>query len=108
VPLTLSGRPLEDWSVLSGVSLPVTAQDLRGGLLQAEVAGRFQVLPGRPTTILDVAHNPHAAAVLAQNLDSMGTAVRTKYLTDLLKGTPRRRLLTPVSKYSSSRNGWAK
>ena len=26
VPLTLSGRPLEDWSVLSGVSLPVTAR----------------------------------------------------------------------------------
>ena len=51
--------------------LPVTAQDVRGGLLQAEVAGRFQVLPGRPQVILDVAHNPHAARALALNLASM-------------------------------------
>ena len=34
--------------------------------------GRFQVLPGRPTVILDVAHNPHAASALAQNLGNMG------------------------------------
>ena len=29
-------------------------------------------MPGQPLIILDVAHNPHAAAVLAQNLDNMG------------------------------------
>lgn len=48
--------------------LPLTAADLRGGLLSVEVAGRFQVLPGRPLVVLDVAHNPHAARVLAANL----------------------------------------
>lgn len=52
--------------------LAVTAQDLRVGLANASLPGRFQVLPGRPTVVLDVAHNPHAAAVLAQNLGSMG------------------------------------
>jgi len=52
--------------------LPVSQQAVRQGLLTVEIPARFQVLPGRPTTILDVAHNPHAAAVLAQNLDSMG------------------------------------
>lgn len=52
--------------------LPVTAQDARTGFATVELPGRFQVLPGRPTVILDVAHNPHAAAVLAQNLGSMG------------------------------------
>ncbi len=52
--------------------LPVSQQAVRQGLLTVEVPGRFQVLPGRPTVILDVAHNPHAAAVLAQNLDQMG------------------------------------
>ena len=52
--------------------LPVSQQAVRQGLLTVDIAARFQVLPGRPTTILDVAHNPHAAAVLAQNLDSMG------------------------------------
>jgi dihydrofolate synthase/folylpolyglutamate synthase len=37
-----------------------------------ELPGRFQVLPGRPAVILDVAHNPHAAATLSQNLEQMG------------------------------------
>ena len=52
--------------------LPVPQQAVRLGLLQASLPGRFQILPGQPTVILDVAHNPHAAAVLAQNLDNMG------------------------------------
>ncbi len=54
--------------------LPVTMNDIRGGLLQAETPGRFQVLPGRPAVILDVAHNPHAAAALADNLACMEAA----------------------------------
>ena len=53
-------------------NLPAAVQDIRNGLAQVELAGRFQILPGRPTIILDVAHNPHAAAVLSRNLDSMG------------------------------------
>lgn len=52
--------------------LPVSQQAVRQGLLTVEIPARFQVLPGRPIVILDVAHNPHAAAVLAENLDSMG------------------------------------
>ncbi|WP_175104717.1 bifunctional tetrahydrofolate synthase/dihydrofolate synthase [Pararobbsia alpina] len=52
--------------------LPVSAQDVRLGLATVELPGRFQVVPGKPQLILDVAHNPHAAAVLAQNLGNMG------------------------------------
>lgn len=55
-----------------GDRLPVSQQAVRQGLLTVELPGRFQVLPGSPAVILDVAHNPHAAAVLAQNLDNMG------------------------------------
>ncbi|MYZ44862.1 bifunctional tetrahydrofolate synthase/dihydrofolate synthase [Schauerella aestuarii] len=51
--------------------LPVPQQAVRVGLSQATLPGRFQILPGQPTIVLDVAHNPHAAAVLAQNLDNM-------------------------------------
>jgi dihydrofolate synthase/folylpolyglutamate synthase len=40
--------------------------------VMVDLPGRFQVLPGRPAIVLDVAHNPHAAATLAQNLDNMG------------------------------------
>ena len=52
--------------------LPVPQQAVRSGLMMVELAGRFQVLPGRPTVIYDVAHNPQAAAALAHNLDGMG------------------------------------
>ena len=52
--------------------LPVSAQDIRLGLANVELPGRFQVLPGLPAVVLDVGHNPHAAAVLAQNLGNMG------------------------------------
>lgn len=52
--------------------LPLSAQEVRSGLVMVDLPARFQVLPGRPAVILDVAHNPHAAATLAQNLDNMG------------------------------------
>src|SRR5580698_576239 len=52
--------------------IPVSAQDIRLGLANVELPGRFQVLPGKPQVIYDVAHNAPAAAVLAQNLGNMG------------------------------------
>jgi dihydrofolate synthase/folylpolyglutamate synthase len=47
--------------------LPVSMEAVRRGLVEVQLAGRFQFVPGRPTLILDVAHNPHAARSLAQN-----------------------------------------
>ncbi|MDP3799762.1 MAG: folylpolyglutamate synthase/dihydrofolate synthase family protein [Polaromonas sp.] len=52
--------------------LPVTAQAVRNGLSVVELPGRFQIVPGQPTLVLDVAHNPHSVAALAENLDAMG------------------------------------
>ncbi len=52
--------------------LSIPQQAVRQGLLNASLPGRFQILPGQPTIILDVAHNPHAAAVLEKNLGNMG------------------------------------
>ena len=57
--------------------LPVTAQALRQGLATVELPGRFQVKPCQPVEVFDVAHNPHAAAALALNLDAMGFYPRT-------------------------------
>jgi dihydrofolate synthase/folylpolyglutamate synthase len=65
--------------------LPVANNDVRTGLLQAEVPGRFQVLPGRPAFILDVAHNPHAARALAANLSSLGRSGKTLAVFAMLK-----------------------
>jgi len=52
--------------------LPVPMGAVREGLVSVELPGRLQVLPGRPVTVLDVAHNPQAAAALADSLASMG------------------------------------
>ncbi|PWW48992.1 bifunctional tetrahydrofolate synthase/dihydrofolate synthase [Melaminivora alkalimesophila] len=52
--------------------LPVTAQAVRLGLAHVELPGRFQIVPGQPALVLDVAHNPHSVAALTANLDAMG------------------------------------
>ena len=65
--------------------LPVAMQDVRRGLGEVAVPGRFQVLPGRPQVVLDVAHNPEAAAVLAVNLGDSGYAPETIAVFGMLK-----------------------
>lgn len=63
--------------------LPVDMGAVRRGLLEVDLPGRFQVLPGRPVIILDVAHNPHAAQRLGESLDAlrnMGGAERGRTL----------------------------
>ena len=52
--------------------VPVTAQAVRNGLAMVELPGRFQIVPGQPTLVLDVAHNPHSVGALFANLDAMG------------------------------------
>lgn len=65
--------------------LPVTMSDVRQGLLNVALPGRFQVLPGRPATVLDVAHNPGAAHALAINLGGMGRFRKTYAVFAMLK-----------------------
>jgi dihydrofolate synthase/folylpolyglutamate synthase len=57
--------------------LPVSQAQIRDGLAQARVAGRFQVIPGSPLQVLDVAHNAEAARALAQTLSQMPCGGRT-------------------------------
>ena len=65
--------------------LPVSVNDIRAGLLNADNPGRFQVLPGRPAVILDVAHNPQAARALAASLAAMGGGGRILAVFGMLK-----------------------
>ena len=52
--------------------LPITAQAVRNGFALVELPGRFQIVAGQPTLVLDVAHNPHAARALSGALSTMG------------------------------------
>ncbi len=65
--------------------LPVPAQAVRNGLAMVELPGRFQIVPGEPTLVLDVAHNPHAVATLVANLDQMGFHPRTHMVFGAMK-----------------------
>ena len=60
-------------AALSALSaqLPVSQNHIKRGLLEVAWPGRMQVLPGQPTVVLDVAHNPHAARALDDALGSM-------------------------------------
>jgi dihydrofolate synthase/folylpolyglutamate synthase len=51
--------------------LPVSMTDIHRGLGEVHLAGRFDILPGQPLVVLDVAHNPQAARVLSANLGGM-------------------------------------
>jgi dihydrofolate synthase / folylpolyglutamate synthase len=57
--------------------LPIPAQAVRTGLALVELPGRFQIVPGQPVIVLDVAHNAQAAGALAVSLDQMGFYPRT-------------------------------
>jgi dihydrofolate synthase / folylpolyglutamate synthase len=57
--------------------LPINAQAVRTGLALVELPGRFQIVPGQPALVLDVAHNPQAVGALSLNLDAMGFFPRT-------------------------------
>lgn len=63
--------------ILASPRLWVPPQAIREGLRGVQLAGRFQVLPGRPRRILDVAHNPHGARALAASLAADAGSTRT-------------------------------
>ena len=65
--------------------LPVAMQDVRRALAEVALPGRFQVLAGRPQVILDVAHNPEAAAVLSANLADSGFSPETIAVFGMLR-----------------------
>lgn len=65
--------------------LPLGMQDIRRGLAEVELPARFQVLPGKPQIILDVAHNPQAAQVLADNLAASGFSPETIAVCGMLR-----------------------
>ena len=58
-------------------TVPVSTNHIYQGLLKTELPGRFQVLPGRPKVIFDVAHNPNAVQALSNSLSDMGGYQKT-------------------------------
>ncbi|GAB3405041.1 bifunctional tetrahydrofolate synthase/dihydrofolate synthase [Massilia agilis] len=81
------------------LQLPCGAQEVRAGLALVELPGRFQVLPGRPAIVYDVAHNPHAAAALAQNLGNMGFHPFTYAVFGIMQDKDIDAVVAPLAQY---------
>ena len=64
--------------------LPVSGADIRQGLAAARVPGRFQRIARAPEIILDVAHNPEAARMLAATLREQPASGRTLAVVGML------------------------
>jgi len=64
---------------------PVTRGAIEQGLRTVTLSGRFQVFSGPPVWILDVAHNPQSAHVLAETLRARPAAGRTLFMTGMLR-----------------------
>lgn len=57
---------------------------VKRGVSLAVAKGRFQVLPGRPLTVLDVGHNPQAARNLKSNMGMLPFARRSVAVFSIL------------------------
>jgi dihydrofolate synthase/folylpolyglutamate synthase len=67
--------------------LSVPAAAVARGLAEVRLPGRFQLIAqsmGAPRWVLDVAHNPDAARVLARNLNAIPTAGKTLAVCGIL------------------------
>ena len=76
--------------------LPLPAQAVRSGLALVELQGRFQIVPGQPVLVLDVAHNPQAAGALAASLDQMGFYSRTFAVFGVMADKDIAQVVTPM------------
>ena len=77
--------------------LPINAQAVRTGLAMVELPGRFQIVPGQPTLVLDVAHNPQSVGALALNLDQMGFYPQTQAVFGAMRDKALIEMLGPMA-----------
>jgi dihydrofolate synthase/folylpolyglutamate synthase len=77
--------------------LHVSVSALREGLQRARVPGRFQVVAGDPTWLLDVAHNAPAAEVLAQTLAAFPCPGRLHAVLGVMRDKDAAAIARPVA-----------
>lgn len=77
--------------------LPSSIEAISYGIRHAYLRGRFQIFPGPVTWILDVAHNPSAAKVLANHLDEIPNVGTTLAVVGILSDKDARGILLELS-----------
>ncbi len=65
--------------------ISITDVDIRQGLQEFKLAGRFQIVPDIAQIVLDVAHNRQSANILVENLKQLPSTGNTHILIGMLK-----------------------
>lgn len=55
-------------NILQKLPFYINANQIKSGMLQTALTGRFQVLAGAPQVVLDVAHNPQAVGIMLKSM----------------------------------------
>lgn len=79
-----------------GDRLPLSFEQIAAGLCQVRLRGRFEVIAGAPEWILDVAHNPEAASLLALNLRDRPRSAATIAIVGILADKDAPGVVTPL------------
>ncbi|WP_133512707.1 bifunctional tetrahydrofolate synthase/dihydrofolate synthase [Candidatus Thiosymbion oneisti] len=77
--------------------LPVAIPHLSLGLQRTHLPGRFQIVPGAVTWLLDVAHNAQAAAALAANLRAFDCPGRMHAVLGVLQDKDPQAIAEPLA-----------
>jgi len=83
-------------------SLAISDDQIRQGLLNARLQGRFEMLHEQPLVITDVAHNPQAVATLVAQCQSQAIEGSTRIVIAMLADKPVDEvlsLLSPIADY---------
>ncbi|MCU7939430.1 MAG: bifunctional tetrahydrofolate synthase/dihydrofolate synthase [gamma proteobacterium symbiont of Bathyaustriella thionipta] len=64
---------------------PVTQAEIKRGLQNVQLSGRFQIMSTDPLVILDVAHNVQAAKILKQSCEHLGSSNKLNVIVGMLK-----------------------
>lgn len=77
-------------------ALPVSLAAIHAGLADMRLVGRFQRIPGAVEVVLDVAHNPQSARVLAGSLRALPARGKTYAVFALLADKDARAIVEPL------------
>jgi dihydrofolate synthase/folylpolyglutamate synthase len=77
-------------------SLPVSLDAIKYGLQNMQLAGRFQIISGAVTRILDVTHNPLGIQVFKQQLQQLPCAGKTHAVVGILQEKDMAGILEPL------------
>jgi dihydrofolate synthase/folylpolyglutamate synthase len=84
-------------AVAAASALGVDEPAIRGGLARVRWPGRFQVIPGRPTLVLDGAHNPAGAAALAASLRELFADTPLTLVVAIMRDKDAAGILAPLA-----------